>query len=619
MNRHFFALLLILSFCKIAKAENWDYIKTSGEYYFGIGVAATEEEAEKAAMADLISQIATHVSSDFTQIDDVTTRNGNIDHNTQVLNCIQTYSQTTLTNVQKFEPDGKAPKIRVRMYLKKTELARIFDNRIAKAQNMLEIADDCLDNKKIDMALQYYYWAYSLVRSVQFPSEVKDENGRIIVDWIPVKINQILSDINVTFEKKDGDFIDLLFKYKDEPVSSLEFSYSDGRAICQGMAKDGRGTIEMLPGYETNTYHIDIEYEYKGLARGDAEIESVLRVITPKVFPKASMKVTSRNVKRTQSQSKTESNQPLLSNQEELNDNENINVIKHQPMKKTSTYAQSINDIIRAFRDKSYTDVNKYFTIDGLQMFNRLTGYGKARVLDYSKLRYYKGLNGRIIARGLKMSFSFNGKRKKTFVEDISFTFNKDYKIENVAFGLGDLTEYSIFNSKASWSDEVREIIVSFMENYKTAYSLERLDYIRNIFADDAVIIIGNVAKRYTTNPRYLDRNSISLNGQDVIKYNRYTKDNYIKNLERCFNRNDFINLKFTNQQIQWLEKFENQKIFAINIRQEYNSSTYADNGYLFLLVDMTNLDAPLIKVRTWQPNEVSIEKLYNAGDFFND
>ena len=41
--------------------------------------------------------------------------------------------------------------------------------------------------------------------------------------------------------------------------------------------------------------------------------------------------------------------------------------------------------------------------------------------------------------------------------------------------------------------------------------------------------------------------------------------------------------------------------------------------GYLFLMVDMTNPDEPLIKVRTWQPNEVDINKLYNAGDFYND
>ena len=153
------------------------------------------------------------------------------------------------------------------------------------------IADECLQKSKVDMALQYYYWAYSLLRSVQFPNEVKDEKGKILVDWIPVKIDEILSDVNVRFDKKEGDNVDLLFTYKDNPVSSLEFSYSDGRTDCQGIAKDGRGMIEMAPGYETDVYHLDIEYEYKGQARGDAEMESVLGVISPKVFAKAEMKV----------------------------------------------------------------------------------------------------------------------------------------------------------------------------------------------------------------------------------------------------------------------------------------------------------------------------------------
>ena len=157
------------------------------------------------------------------------------------------------------------------------------------------------------------------------------------------------------------------------------------------------------------------------------------------------------------------------------------------------------------------------------------------------------------------------------------------------------------------------------MENYKTAYSLERIDYIRDIFADDAVIIVGNVVKRRPASSQSNDVRSLSLKGQDLISYNRYTKKQYIEQLRRCFNRNDYINLKFSDYQVQWLEKFDKETLFAINLRQEYNSSTYADNGYLFLLVDMTNSDEPLIKVRTWQPNEVDISKLYNAGDFFND
>lgn len=603
----------------LAHAESWDYIRTSDEYFYGVGVAATEEEADKAAMANLVSQIATNVSADFTQIDDVTTRNGNVDHKSRVLSCVKTYSQTTLTNANKWGPEGKAPNITVRRYMKKSELARIFDNRIAKAKNMLAIADECLDNKKIDMALQYYYWAYSLIRSVQFPNEIKDERGRIIVDWIPVKIDQILSDINVIFDKKDGDFTDLFFHYKGEPVSSLEFSYSDGRTICQGLAKDGRGMIEMLPGYETDTYHLDIEYEYKGQARGDAEMESVLGVITPKVFPKAAVKVIARNTN-----AEPTINDNIVASQTAPSFNQEstisgVSTPQSSAAQNNDIQKQSIDGIIAAITNRSYSDANGYFTIDGLGMFNRLTGYGKSRILDKSNIRYYKGLNGKTVARGLKMSFSFNGKRKKTFVEDVSFTFDENNKIENVAFGLGDIAESGIFNSKAAWSEDVREIIVSFMENYKTAYSLERLDYLRDIFDDEAVIIVGNVVRKNTANTKPMDGMSISLKGQDVIKYNRYTKDDYITHLSRCFNRNDFINLRFTNHQIQWLEKYNDQAVFAINIRQEYNSSTYADDGYLFLLVDMTKPEEPLIKVRTWQPNEVSIDKLYNAGDFFND
>lgn len=605
----------------LAHAESWDYIRTSGEYYYGIGIAATDQEADRLAMAELVSQIATNVSSDFIRIDDATTRNGKVDHNSRVHSCIKTYSQSTLTNTEKWGPEGKAPNITVRRYMKKSELSRIFDNRIAKAKGMLQIASECLEYKKVDMALQYYYWAYSLIRSLQFPNEVKDQNGRILVDWIPVKIDEILSDINVKFLNKAGDYIDLFFTYKAEPVSSLEFSYSDGRAICQGLAKEGYGTIEMIPGDESDVYHLDIEYEYKSQARGDAEMESVLAVITPRFFSKASVDVKAQTQtpvvpKGAYPKSEKSLPSPLDDQSSEVADNTQGSSRQNQA---SAIQNNIVADIAKAISSKSYSDIHRHFTIEGLQMFNRLTNYGTARVLDDSQIRIYKGLDNRTVTRGLRMSFSFNGRRKKTFVEDVSFTFNADNKIENVAFGVGDSFENSIFNNKAKWAPEVREIIASFMENYKTAYCLERLDYLREIFADDAVIIVGNVTKPSTSDPGLIDRNSISPKGHDIIKYNHYTKREYIDRLARCFNRNDFINLKFTSHQIQWLEKFENETLFAINIRQQYNSTTYADDGYLFLLVDMTNREAPLIKIRTWQPNEVSIDKLYNAGDFFND
>ncbi len=599
-------LTLCLAAAVFARAENWDYVVNSGEYYYGIGTAATEPEASQLALAEMMGMIATQVSSDFQLLTDETSHNGSFDHKTQVLNCIKTYSQGSLTNVGILQR-GKEPKISVLRFMKRSELYRIYEGRIAKAKDMVQMADEAQRRGKIDMALQYYYWAYSLVRSVQRPNEVKDDNGRLMVNWIPQRIDETLAAVSVSFEKREGDCVDLLFNYQGKPVSSIEFNYNDGRAQCQGSAKDGRGMMEMVPGYETDTYHLSIEYEYKGQARGDAEMQGVLDVISPKVFPKAAIqvkgKVTASARKQAQKSDPTGVRlQPAAS----------------QTVAQTQDYADVAAKVIEAIRQRNTTEAARYFTFEGKEMFRQLIGYGTGRVVGTPSLTFFKSSDGRVVARGLQMSFSFSQGTKKTFVEDVVLTFNQDKQIESLAFGLGQQAENDILCKQApGWKDETREMLMEFLENYKTAYCLKRIDYIRDIFADDAIIIIGNVTRR-TGTPSGQER-PVSVGGQQIIQYNRYTKNEYLNNLQRCFKRNEFINLRFTNNDIQWLEKYKNEEIFAIQIGQEYNSSTYGDKGYLFLLVNMTNHEQPQIKVRTWQPNEVDMDKIYNAGDFYSD
>lgn len=591
------------------KAQNWDDILRSGNYYYGVGTGATKEEATDRAMAELTGMIATHVSSEFVGIDDETNTNGSIDHKSRVLNCVRTYSQSTLTNVGKWVK-GEEPNVTVRCYIKKSELARIYDNRIAKAKDMTLIARQALEKGKIDMALQYYYWAYSLIRSVQRPNEVKDNDGHILVNWIPARLNDIMSDVNVRFDKRDGDFVDLLFTYKGQPVSSLEFNYSDGRSLCQGSAKDGRGLMEMAPGYETDTYHVSLEYEYKGQARGDAEMESVLNVITKKTFAKAEQTVKGKGSTAKRPGGQTAGVRPQGGISLKPNDTQVVS----QP----DRYAETLNKVITAIQSRNYSNANMCFTLDGLDMYNKLISYGTGRIVGTPDIKFFKGATGGVVARGLQMSFSFKTGRKKTYVEDVVFGFDEQGKIDNVAFGLGQVSENDILCREASgWNDQTRELLMEFLENYKTAYCLKRLDYIRDIFADDAVIIVGNVVKRQGS--QFPNERNISLEGKDIIRYNRYTKNEYLENLKRSFARNEFINIRFSNNDVQWLEKYKDKKLFGIQIGQEYNSSSYADKGYLFLLVDMTDQNSPQIKIRTWQPNEVSMDKIYNSGHFYNE
>jgi hypothetical protein len=50
-------------------------------------------------------------------------------------------------------------------------------------------------------------------------------------------------------------------------------------------------------------------------------------------------------------------------------------------------------------------------------------------------------------------------------------------------------------------------------------------------------------------------------------------------------------------------------------MRQSYASTTYADEGYLFLLIDFAEED-PMIYVRAWQPETWSDDELIKTANF---
>lgn len=602
----------LLLFPCASLADNWLKVVGSDDYYYGVGRGQTVDEASKQAMAFLVEMIATHVSSEFTGLLEQNTMGQEVSSKMKVQSCIHSYAQSSLTNVKQMV-HGKEPNVEVLRYIRRSDLMTIYADRIAKAKDMMRIAEKALESLRLDMALEHYYWAYSLIRSVQRPSEVKDDAGNVLINWLPYRIEQLLSDIDVQFDGRDEDRVNLLFRYGGKNISCLEFTYSDGRSDITGRVMDGRSMIEMEPGYDTNVYHLNIEYEYLTQTRGDAEMESVLRVIPRRTFKGAEKSVGTLATPVAAEQKADSVVSPV---QEQAAPQPAAS----QLVANAAVQADVIGKVVEAIREHRYSDVHNLFTLDGLSMYRELIAYGTARIVGTPQLQFFRSANGTTVVRGLQMSFSFRRGTKTTFVENVVFTLDADNMISNVAFGLGEVAEKDILCKFApGWTDEIRELIMEFMENYKTAYCLKRKDYIRDIFADDAVIIVGNIVKRKTPQLNDIDRRAISQEGQEVIHYNRYTKDQYLRNLERCFARNEFINLRFSQSEVQWLEQYKNKEYFAIQIGQEYNSTTYADKGHLFLLVDMSDHNAPQIKIRTWQPHEVAMEKLYNAGDFYNE
>ncbi len=97
-----------------------------------------------------------------------------------------------------------------------------------------------------------------------------------------------------------------------------------------------------------------------------------------------------------------------------------------------------------------------------------------------------------------------------------------------------------------------------------------------------------------------LDGDGGGLSTVPQYEFVRKSKEEYMSQLEKCFKSNEYVNINFSDNDIQ--KAAYGGDTFGIQIRQDYYSEHYGDQGYLFLFVDLNEADKPIIKIRTWQP-----------------
>ena len=139
-----------------------------------------------------------------------------------------------------------------------------------------------------------------------------------------------------------------------------------------------------------------------------------------------------------------------------------------------------------------------------------------------------------------------------------------------------------------------RRMILNYCEHLRTSYTTKDIDFLRQVFSDQALIIVGNVV-------RSADNNSATgIEGDEKVTFSLKTKKEYLERLEKVFAANKKIDVKFTDFRIMRHPTMEG--IYGVSMEQEYTSDRYSDDGYLFILWDFRNKSMPLIHVRTWQP-----------------
>ncbi|MBO7197755.1 MAG: hypothetical protein J6V28_03055 [Tidjanibacter sp.] len=631
------ALAVLLLCPLISRGQSYLEITSSGDYIYGEGVGKSVSQADNRAVALISDQLFVAVKSQIDIRRQATKTNGNNEVSTITDDLINTYSSTTLTKCSRLVLENGPETYRILRYVHKEEIDRTFEAREQKILEMIRIAEQAEKERKYDMALKHYYWAQILTNTLLYPGELQcdtpDGPSRVVL-WVPIRIKSILDSLEFSFggyASEDGTLATLHLTSGGEPVTALDYTYWDGIDWSSTVrAKDGLGAIELRANAEVRSINVRIEYAYEDEMHIDSDLRAISDFITPISYKEAYKNgISLKETKATKQSAK-----PTKESASHRRTSSKVNNVSREVEEKVATigteggagvvdafelatvsdksrYTQTVGKVVAAIQRRDYEAVRDCFTPEGYGIYSRLLKYGRARTLvregvdataDMDVMAFAEG----IYCRSIPMQFSFPGNKK--FVENVVFEFDGSGKISSLQFGL-ERTSLEGITSKKQWSDGAKMVIINFLENYKTAFALERLDYLQSVFSEDALIITGRVVRPTTI------ENQINLQNRQYIEYNRQTKEEYMGNLKRNFAANEYINLRFSTLRVSKMNRGDKQ-IYFLEVKQDYYSSNYGDTGYLTLLFDVEDYRKPIIHVRTWQPEPDPNFGIFSPGDF---
>ena len=232
----------------------------------------------------------------------------------------------------------------------------------------------------------------------------------------------------------------------------------------------------------------------------------------------------------------------------------------------------------------------------------------------YPCLRLWNFSNGYMVRQVPLLLFPRDKSADKDIYQEAAIDFDTDGNISDFTFvSLKQLGE-SLEKGGDPVDKERRAIILKYCDRFCTAYNTKDMKFMQQVFGEDALIITGSVVKTKTTDGKYISS----------VKYKKQDKEQYLANLQNVFRKNEWIKVTFYEIGYKGegggtavTRSTENPNFYGVRLRQSWKSSSYSDEGYVFLLWDFTNEDKPVIHVRTWQPEYIEKDKKLPEKDLF--
>ena len=590
MKKIIIGLIGLVGAIGLIQAQEVDEIRSNPAYVWGQGFNESYQTADEEAVKDLISQIVVNVNSETETTISNEQSGEDVKSSVSTTGVLKISSTVSIPNCKRIVKDMGGSYFVLR-YVEAAEIDKMFDARKKKIRDLVAAGERAENNNKIGDALRNYYWALKLISSIpeEHSSNLTTDNGVMLFSVLKEHIGDVLDSCKIVADKRvpadeDRHELELQFTYKGRPIVSCDYKFYDGFEWNLAAVKDGIASVEVPA--DASQLRLRMEYIGERLWKSDPVVNDLLTGMPSVIpFPQFEKRITLTMLQE-------EKPQPAATAQKVLRDMKTDSMaVAALDKKEMQQQADIVAPLLKAIESRKYDDVKPLCTENGWKWFEKLVKYGNAKIIDRSELVASSFANGYLV-RGVKAKFSFK-RNNKSFVEDLVF-YIKDGKIDGINFGLeqnalDDIMRHSM------WEPQSRQVLVNFLENYKTAYALERLDYLDAVFSEDALIIIGNKI------PEHKAADVVALN-QERYEKCRMTKSQYIERLRKVFAKQEYVNIQFEDATVKKTNR--DSERYQIIIKQHYYSTTYADKGYLFLLADISNPEKPVIHVRVWDEDK---------------
>lgn len=542
----------------------------------------------------------------------------------------QAHSLTEVNNVHDISfYDKKTRLYHAMCYIEKAEIEKSREIRQNKIKELINLGIEQESKLNIADALKYYTWSLMMLNAFQdyfqmdlegkeqYPKPWLNTHIPMILDNIEISLASNKIDIDYYPEEIDKYTVNLNVKYAGEPVSALDLGYFNGLREKKPIhAKNGEVALAYPDLSDSKEITVSVIFDYADESeRYDKELASVYKSGSYRLsfqnrqHHTLPIKIKKDNIVQPKKKQKADEainyeSKPIIASARTTID---------RPEIENQNLTEAMMAVEKALRSRKYDSVKSLFTDEGWEIFSRMTSLSKVKVSKSPDKYVIEPTNLSIIGKGIPLTLSNDNHVTN---ETLVFRFDKETGlIKSIAFALTKRAEDDIFR-ESSWSRESRNALLQFMEDYQTAYSLKRTDFIEKIFSDDAVIITG----KFTDNKackRFYEADAFKTSGKEV-KFTRHTKESYISALKKDFYNNKFIQLIFEDAIISKVDTrgYTDHEIMWIEIKQHYNSSTYSDKGYLSLMIDLKPVGSQ-IHVRAWTPQFIEIDDLkerFNIG-----